>query len=167
MITGILYLKKRTPINYNKLGQLYHTIANTYVDEIYYYNSNQNHKKAIFSLQKASIYYDLAISNYKNIFRDKHESISRNYFVKGLMHSLIIDSNLVSIKWYRKAIETAMPINNSRDICESISNNEDLLQSIWFHEKSLWNLYTKTDKLFYLLEANYYAQNPLMFYRKG
>jgi CHAT domain-containing protein len=164
---GISILSKKAPSDYNRLGQLFHTMANTYVDEIHYYKDNQNHKKAIWSLQKATYYYDLAISNFKKIFRDKHENISRSYFVKGLMHSLsIIDSNLVSIKWYRKAIETAMPINNSNDICESISNKEDLLQSIRFHEASLWKIYLKSGNQNNLLEAYNYAQKRVAIWEK-
>ncbi len=161
---GILYLNKRTPINYNKLGQLYHTMGNTYVDEIGYY-SNRNPIKAIYSLQKASKYYDLAIASYNLIFRDKHENIARSYFVKGLMYQFSSSNDTLAIPWFRKAFKTASPINGSH-IEESISSKEDLLQSILYHEKSLWNLYAKTGKISYLQEANFYAQKRVAIWEK-
>jgi len=158
---GILNIFKKHPINYNKLGQLYHTMGNTYVDEINY----RNHKKTLFSLQKASRYYDLAIANYNRVFRNKHEHIARSYFVKGLMCQYAHLSDTTAIFWFRKAIKTAMPINNL-SIEESLSSKEDLLQSILYHEKSLWNLYAKTGMISYLLEANFYAQKRVAIWEK-
>jgi CHAT domain-containing protein len=162
---GISYLNQKAPLDYNKLGQLYHTMANTYVDEIHFYLDKQNHKKAIWSLQKASKYYDLAIANYNRIFRNKHENIARSYFVKGLMCQYAHLNDTLAVQWLHKAIEAVLPINNSH-IEESISSKEDLLQSFRYYEKSLWNLYTKTGKLSYLLEANYYAQKRVAIWEK-
>lgn len=161
---GIIYLSKKSPIDYNRLGQLYHSMANTHVDEIGYY-SKHNPNQAIHSLQQASKYYDLAIANYNRIFRNKHENIARSYFVKGLMCQYAHLNDTLAIQWFRKSIVTAMPTNNSQ-IEESVSIKEDLLQSIGFHEKSLWNLYSKTKSLSYLNEAYFYALKRVVIWEK-
>jgi hypothetical protein len=161
---GIFYLSKKSPIDYNRLGQLYHTMANIYVDEIGYY-SKRNPNQAIYSLKEASKYYDLAIANYNRIFRNKHENIARSYFVKGLMCQYAHLNDTLAIQWFRKSIKTALPSNNSL-IEESVSMKEDLLQSIRYHEKSLWNLYSKTKNLNYLNEAYFYAQKRVVIWEK-
>lgn len=163
---GISQITHTLPINYNKLGQLYHTLANTYVDEINFYIKNNNHGMMISSLQKATVFYDLAIENYKRVFRQKHENIARSYFVKGLMFQYAHLSDTISMQWFRKAIEMALPISNKTDIVFSRSSKGDLLQSIRFHEKSLWNVYLKTGNLQYLHEGNYYTKKRVLIWEK-
>lgn len=164
LTNGISYIHQKHLSNYNKLGQLYHTLANTYVDDVSFYK-RKNQKMVVYSLQKATFYYDLAITNYKKVFRQKHENIARSYFVKGLSYQMVFKDEF-ALKWFRQSIETALSINNKTDIVQSRSIKEDLLQSIRYYEKSLCDLYLKTGNLKYLQEGNYYAKKRVLIWEK-
>ena len=120
-----------------------------------------------FVFQQAALYYDLAAESYKHIFKDRNGNISRSYFVRAMLSSRNFqDSELVAAKWFRKSIESAMPIDNAADIIESTSDKPDLLQMFRYYIESTWNLYQKTKEMKYLEEAYMYSTKALAIWEK-
>ncbi len=170
LTSAIAVVQKKLPLNYLEMGKLYHTLANTYVDEVGYYTGPNNSVRisnAFFCLNKASKYYDCAIANFKHIFKNKNENLSRSYFVKGLMYSMFIfDRNAEAVKWFRKSIDAAIPLNDSGNVCESVSDKQDLIQILIYFEKTLWALSQKTNEDKFLYEAYSNALKSVKIWEK-
>ncbi len=168
LLSAIQYVLHHPPVDYYILGRLYHTFANTNFDNLGY--SKFNHfpvSEQKFVFQQAALYYDLAAESYKHIFKDRNGNISRSYFVRAMLSSRNFqDSELVAAKWFRKSIESAMPIDNAADIIESTSDKPDLLQMFRYYIESTWNLYQKTKEMKYLEEAYMYSTKALAIWEK-